>query len=101
MTYFAKIHHYENEKLIAICDGNLMGKQISHNGVKLKVLPRFYGELEYDEDEILSEIRTATSINVMGKKICDLLVENDLVLPETIMWIPHEDQHIGHAIVVR
>lgn len=101
MTYLAKVHYFDNEKLIAICDENIIGKTFVHNGVELHIQPRFYGDLVYTEEEILIELKNATSINVIGESICKLLIEHEFVHPDTIMWINNGDTKVGHVIVVK
>jgi len=100
MTFYAKVHQYQNEKLIAICDAELMGRTLKHNGIELNVSERFYGQLEYSKEEILIELKNATSVNVIGQDICEILIEENMVHEDTIMWI-EEDDKIGHVIVVK
>ena len=101
MKFRAKLHQYDNERLIAICDAELIGTSIHHNGVKLVIQERFYGELEYSVDEIMIELRSASSYNVMGKNICQLLIEKGMIHPDTVLWLGLEPNLVGHAIVVR
>ena len=89
------------EKLLAICDAHLIGKSIKHNGVKIPIQERFYGELEYSVDEILIEIKTASSVNIMGSDICKLLTKENLVHPDVILWLGEKNDPVGHAIVVK
>jgi len=93
VSYYAKIHQYDNEKLLAICDQELMGTKFEHNDITLTVRPSFY--------EVLIEAKNATSLNVMGKRACELLIREGYVHPDIVMWIKTEDQTIGHVIVVR
>ena len=101
MKFRAKLHIFENEKLLAVCDSNLIGKSIVHNGVNISIQERFYGELEYSVDEILIEIETASSVNIMGTNICNLLTREHLVHPDIILWLGEEQDPVGHAIVVK
>jgi hypothetical protein len=101
VKFRAKLHKYDNEKLLAICDADLIGKSILHNGVKIIIQERFYGEIEFSIDEILIELKTASSYNVMGKNICKILTDESLLHPATILWMGDEDKPVGHAIVVR
>ncbi|MHA2171831.1 MAG: DUF424 family protein [Candidatus Kariarchaeaceae archaeon] len=101
VTFHLKVHEYEKERLVAICDANLCGKSIIHNGVKLHIQERFYGMESYNEAEVLHEITKCTSLNAFGKKICELLLEHKLVHPASIMWIEDGDETVGHVILVR
>ena len=101
MQFRVRIHQYGSEKLVAVCDSELINMEFEHNGVLLKVLPRFYGTLDYSAEEVLTELQSATSYNVIGENICHLLVQNGFIHPKTIIWFEKGDQKIGHAIVVR
>ena len=101
MTFRAKLHQVKNEKLIAICDAEIVGKTFLHNGVKITIQERFYGDMEYSLDELLVELRSASSYNIMGARICKILVELDLVHPDTILWFGDDNHQVGHVIVVR
>jgi hypothetical protein len=101
VKFRAKLHLQDNEKLLAICDAHLIGKLIKHNGVNIPIQERFYGELEYSVDEILIEIKTASSVNIMGSDICTLLTQENLVHPDIILWLGEKNDLVGHAIVVK
>ncbi|MHA2091312.1 MAG: DUF424 family protein [Candidatus Kariarchaeaceae archaeon] len=101
VTFHLKVHEFDKERLVAICDAKLCGKSIIHNGVKLKIQERFYGMDSYNEAEVLQEITKCTSLNAFGKKICELLLKHKLVHPASIMWIEDGDETIGHVILVR
>lgn len=101
VTFHLKVHEYEKERLVAVCDANLCGKSVMHNGVKLNIQERFYGMESYNEAEALQEITKCTSLNAFGKNICDLLLKHKLVHPASIMWIEDGEETIGHVILVR
>lgn len=98
--YF-RIHQNGKEKIAAICDDAVRGKVLIHNGVKIRVKTEFYGNELFNHDEILIELSSCTSINAFGKGICDLLVENNIAHPKSILWIEDGNEKIGHVIIIK
>lgn len=89
------------DRLIAICDAEIKGKTFKHKGVNLTVKEQFYGNDIYEKDEVLKEIKNCTSLNAFGENICNLLIENELVHPATVLWIKNGEQKIGHVLIVK
>jgi hypothetical protein len=95
------VHEFEKERLVAVCDAEVCGKSILHNGVKLKIQDRFYGDQHYTSDEVLIEVSKCTSLNAFGKNICELLIKHNIVHPATVLWIEEQGEKFGHVIVVQ
>jgi hypothetical protein len=100
-TYYLKHHLIAGEVLVAICDKEIINLKIKHNNANIFVNERFYGTDEYYKDEVLLEIRKATQINVIGKNIVELLIENNFLKPQIVLWFEHEKfGKIGHALLM-
>ena len=100
MGYFLKIYKDGSERLVAVCDRNIIGKSFEYNGVTIGVSDKFYGKMDYTEEEVIQEILRSSSINAMGKDICNLLIKMNLVHPATVIWFDADGDKIGHVIVV-
>ncbi len=100
MSFRLKVHKYDKERLIAICDDDLCGVILTLKGVKLKINEKFYGRDSLSSDEILSEIASCTSLNAIGKEICELLIKHKIVHPATVLWIDYMGDKVGHVILV-
>ncbi len=98
--FYLKIHMIEGERLVAICDKEILGEAIDHNGVKLHIREAFYGKIEYEPDEVLKELQFFTQLNVFGEKIAKLMIENKIVHPDVFLWIEHNGKRHGHAMVM-
>lgn len=85
--------------MIAICDEEILGKSLKHNGATIVVQERFYGKDTYEEDEVLMELKAFTQLNVIGEKITNLLIKNRIVHPASVLWIEHDGIKIGHVMV--
>ncbi|MCY3411171.1 MAG: DUF424 family protein [Candidatus Heimdallarchaeota archaeon] len=101
MSYFLKSYKNAHELLVAVCDKDILGRTFDHNGLKLNISDKFYGNDEYSEDEVLQELKRCTSANVFGRNICTLLIENGMIHPNTILWLKDGDKEIGHAILIK
>ena len=74
-VFYMKIIKQTHERLVAACDKEIMGLEMSSHGVKIKISSQFYGKELVTEKELLESIRDCTSANVIGMKIIDLLVK--------------------------
>ncbi len=87
-----KTHLSGSKMLFACCDKELINKEIKHNNTKIVISEKFYGTQEITKEEFLKNINCCSSANIFGKKACDLLLKNKVVLKEQIIYInniPH------------
>jgi hypothetical protein len=87
-----RLHKSGGNSVLAVCDAGLLGKSVMHGEIEFHVSPSFYGEERKGDEDILAEVREAGIVNVVGKDIVGLLVENGLVEEECILWmgdVPH------------
>ncbi len=78
--------------MLAVCDENLLGKTIEYRDIIFKVSTDFYGGNKAGRTDILSEIKKADIVNIIGINIVESLVINRLVDKDCILWlgdIPH------------
>jgi hypothetical protein len=91
---FVKEHIYNNRKLLAICDGNLIGKTFEEGNKILNISKSFYfGEPMFEKD-ILNLIEDNTLLNIVGKESIDFALKNKLIIKEGIIKI----KNIPHAL---
>jgi hypothetical protein len=65
---YIKIHVRDTERLLAACDEELVGKQFSENGMRLKVSEIFYkGEL-VTEETFRERMKSVTVMNLVGDR---------------------------------
>lgn len=89
----------QGQKILAICDPNLLGKKFTQDGLQLDPTSDFYKGEEKSEAEILELIKDAYVINAVGKGCINFLLEHNLIEKEniiTIAGIPH-----AQCIIVR
>jgi hypothetical protein len=89
--YF-KLHKAENKTVFACCDKELIGKEILHGGITLKIDSSFYGKEKISEKKFLELINEADSANLLGEKAVKLALKNRLVSEKDVIRIkniPH------------
>jgi uncharacterized protein len=87
-----KLHVNENKMLFACCDKELINKEIIFNETTIKLSEKFYGSKEITTEKVLENINKCTQANIFGKNVCELLIDNNLILKEQVLdvnGIPH------------
>ncbi len=72
MQFSVKIVEYQQKAMLNICDANLVGKNISQNGLQMSIESDYYGTDEVDEKEAERLLRNSNIINMVGKGIVSL-----------------------------
>ncbi len=90
--FWAKAFRTRYEIVVAICDENLLDKELGWRGLKIKVTKSFYGEKLVDERIAIKLMEKATIGNIFGKNIVALAKKNGFITKENIILIddvPH------------
>lgn len=85
-------HKTGTSNVLAVCDAELLDKTLKYGDVDFEVCSSFYGESRADKDQVLDMLERCHVTNVVGKDIVNLLLQNDLIDNECIMWlgdVPH------------
>jgi len=93
---FVKEHIYDNRKLLAICDGNLIGKIFEEGSKTLNVSKIFYKGEPMFEKEILNLIESNTLLNIVGEESITFALKNKLIGKKGIIKI----KGIPHALLL-
>ena len=93
---FVKEHIHNNRKLLAICDGNLIGKIFEEGDKILNVSKNFYhGEPMFEKD-ILKLIEDNILLNIVGDESIKFALKNELIDKKGIIRI----KNIPHAMLL-
>ncbi len=91
--FWCKVIRTKFEVLVAICDEDIVGKEIEiEKGFKIVASERFYKEKLIDELEALKLMEEATVGNLLGEKIVKFAIEKNIISPESVILIgeiPH------------
>ena len=86
-TFFTKYN-----LLVAICDEELLGKNLKFKGVDVKVDESFYGGKVVGEEECVRVMERATIGNLIGKRIVGIALKRGFITKENVLYIngiPH------------
>ena len=90
--FWGKIFRTRYDVVVAICDENLLGKDVKWKKLKIKISKGFYGEKLIDESLAVKVLRRATIGNLFGKGIVSVAEKNGFITKENIILIdgiPH------------
>ncbi len=90
MRFWIKIHLVRNQKIVAICDEEILGKEFEYKGVKIKVNESFYKGILIDERELDKYLQSFNSLNAFGKNIVNELLKRKLISEKNILIIDDE-----------
>jgi len=70
-----KVHRKGEERVLAACDRELLGKEFEEDEIKLATPEDFYFERIVSKEELQEELEKATIANLVGEKAVDAFVE--------------------------
>ena len=92
--FYVKIHEYEGQILLAVCDRELLGRELRKGDIVLTVPRYFYEGHEASLDEVLDLIRDADIVVATGRKIIEELIKRGVVAEESVLKLDEEFWHI-------
>lgn len=92
----ARIHKHGDERLLAACDEELLGRTFSEGVVKVTISENFYGADTMTEETLGERMGSVTIMNLFGERTIAVGVEKGFVTPENILVVAG----IKHAQVV-
>ncbi len=94
---YMNVIEVRGEKIVAICDRDLLGLKLVESNKVLHVDPRFYGGQLVPLSIAIREARTATILNLVGENIVNAAIKEGLIHPLAIIRIAG----VPHAQAVR
>lgn len=80
------------DRLVAVCDEEILGETLEGGRVPFKVSEGFYKGILGDVDEAIAAMRHATICNLVGKAIVEAAIECNMVHERAVIYfgdIPH------------
>jgi len=93
---FIKEHIHNYRKLLAICDGNLIGKTFEEGNRILNVSKSFYYGEPMFENDILKLILDDPLLNIVGEESINFALKNKFIEKKGIILI----KNIPHALLL-
>ncbi len=96
---FFKIHRKDNTEILAICDEDLLGKTLSNDKIRMKVLVGFYKGQSISISDALHLMRRYGNINILGSVI-ELGIEKKQINENAVIWFnDEEDKKVPHLLI--
>lgn len=97
MDVYAKLKKQGRNTLLAVCDRDLLGRELRHGKVVFKIRETFYKGSLVDLEKAIGLVKQSTIVNMVGRRIVRKAVEEGLVHPDAVLEI----QGVPHAQIVR
>lgn len=75
MQFSVKVTEYQKNKMLNICDFELLGKDIIQNELTMNISKSYYGGQVVNKDEAENLLKTSSIINMVGKDTVSLSIE--------------------------
>ncbi len=75
MNFAVKQVNQQRNRMLNICDAELVGKTVRQSDLEITITKSYYGDRIVDEKEAESLLRTSSIINMVGKKTIDLSIK--------------------------
>ncbi|MDD3178214.1 MAG: DUF424 family protein [Candidatus ainarchaeum sp.] len=87
-----KLHNFSKNKILAVCDSNLVNTKIILKNFEIMISSSFFGEKIISEKEVLDFFKDCDSVNCFGKKSCGFFINNNLINKDQVIFlnkVPH------------
>jgi hypothetical protein len=75
MTFAVRVVNQQNNRMLNMCDAELVGKILKQSDLEVKISKSYYGDRIVDEQEAASLLRNSSIINMVGRKTIDLSIK--------------------------
>jgi len=92
VMFYVKVHEIEGEKMIAVCDREVLGKEYTEGELCLTVSEKFYRGDNASPEELKKALTDATIANLVGENAVEIAIEEGHIDKEntiTVSGIPH------------
>lgn len=86
----------KHEKVLAVCDSDLIGKTLKEGKLCLKISERFYKGKEVTVDELKMLLERAGNVNIVGNESIKVVIELGFIKKDEVMYV----EGIGHGQIV-
>ena len=75
MQFSVRVTEYQKQKMLNICDADLLGKKIIQDELTIHISQSYYGERFVEREEAESLLKNSSIINMAGKQTVSMSVE--------------------------
>jgi len=70
---------------MGVCDKELVGKTLKHDGMEIVVSEQFYKDKEITENELKEKLKSIENINLIGNKAVGVAIQEKLVDEKSVI----------------
>ena len=82
--YALRSTYYQGSLSVNLCDLELVGKKLNHNGVAIKITKEYWQERVVRSEEAEDLLRKCSIANLAGKSIVDKAIRIQLANPKSV-----------------
>ncbi|MGY5141967.1 MAG: DUF424 domain-containing protein [Nitrosopumilus sp.] len=75
MPFAVKLQNYQQNKMLNICDAELLGKNIVEGELTMNISENYYGEKFVEKEEAEDLLKTSSIINMVGENTVSLSID--------------------------
>ena len=75
MNFAARVVNHQNNRMLNMCDAELVGRTLKQSDLEVKITKSYYGDRLIDEKEAEFLLRSSSIINMAGRKTIDLSIK--------------------------
>jgi hypothetical protein len=75
MNFAVRVVNQQNNRMLNICDAELIGRTLKQSNLEVKISKIYYGDRVVNEKEAESLLRNSSIINMVGKNTIDLSIK--------------------------
>jgi len=75
MPFAVKLQNYQQNKMLNICDADLLGKNIVEGELTMNISENYYGEKFVEKEEAEDLLKTSSIINMVGENTVSLSID--------------------------
>ncbi|MDP2973980.1 MAG: DUF424 family protein [Candidatus Diapherotrites archaeon] len=84
---FHKIHSMQGKQVLAVCDKQVVGKQLRQGEIEFNVSEHFFKEKEISEKELRELLHEFDNINLVGNKAVAIAIDEKIASKESVIEI--------------
>ncbi len=74
MAFAIRSVNYQNNRMLNICDADLVGRTVKQSDLEISISQSYYAERIVEEKEAESLLKNSSIINMVGKQTIDLSI---------------------------
>ncbi len=83
-VYALRSVYYQGSLMVSLCDLELVGKKLDHNGVTINITKEYWQERIVSSEEAENLLRKCNIANLAGKSIIDKAISIQMANPKSV-----------------